>query len=90
MDRWMWDQTVGKHPDCPDCMALYRMSSEDPKGARARLAERPTSRGAIAEPIIGGRATWSLGRKAIGIEIEERYCEIAAQRCAQEVLGLVG
>jgi DNA modification methylase len=27
-----------------------------------------------------------VGRKAIGIEIEERYCEIAAQRCAQDVL----
>lgn len=69
-------------------------------GDRNHITEKPVELfrdllqkcpGVVADPFMGSgttlRAAKDLGLRAIGIEIEERYCEIAAQRCAQEVIA---
>jgi len=69
------------HP-CPKPVELYR---------ELIRCFTPPSR-TILDPFMGSgttlRAAKDLGRKAVGIELSERYCEIAANRLAQEVLPL--
>ena len=44
----------------------------------------------VFDPFMGSgttlRVAKDMGMKAVGVDIEERYCEIAAKRMAQEVL----
>lgn len=81
--------TVGVHRDgnelqhtCPKPLKVMRL-----------VVQRFTpERSVIVDPFMGIGTTLAvskdLNRKAIGIELEEKYCEIAARRLSQEVLAL--
>ena len=75
------DQVAADHP-CPKPVSW----------ARGVLSITSKSNETILDPFMGSGTTLvaakQLGRRAIGIEIEERYCEIAVKRLAQEVLPL--
>ena len=80
---------------------IYTEATEDndhPCAKPITLWKKLMQRGSVLEnetildPYMGSgttlRAAKDLGRKAIGIEIAEKYCEIAVRRLQQEVLPL--
>lgn len=76
-----------------ECGQKVLHPTQKPVALMAWLLERWTEPGdLVLDPYMGSgpvaRAAKDLGRRCVGIEIEERYCEIAARRCAQEVLAL--
>lgn len=71
---------------------LGHPTPKPPKLFTAILTQFSDEGETILDPFMGSgttlRAAKDLGRKAIGIEIEEKYCEIAARRLEQECLPL--
>ena len=80
----------------PNSGADKRLGHPTPKPLEAwrklLLRVSPVETDLVLDPFMGSGSTLAAakytGRRAIGIEINERYCEIAAGRLAQEVLAL--
>lgn len=63
-----------------------------PIGLMEKLVSK--TKGTIADPFAGSGATpiaaRNLGRKVIGVELEERYCELIATRLSQDAFDFGG
>lgn len=94
---------LGRRPDviitsAPNTGADKRLGHPCPKPIESwqKVLTRvsPVVTDVVLDPFLGSGSTLKaakyMGRKCIGIEQSERYCEIAAKRLAQEVLDFGG
>lgn len=77
---------------CPPVQSVGRVHpNEKPVDLISMLLAKLPD-GVVLDPCMGSgpvlRAAKDRGRRAIGIELDERYCEAAARRMGQEVLAL--
>ena len=77
--------------DCDREQANLYHPTQKPVDLMMRVIRNSSAPGhLVLDPFMGSGsvlvAAKALGRRAIGIELEERYCEVAAMRLAQEVM----
>lgn len=86
---WKTNTTGQENP----CKAIEHPATFPLRLAYDHIVTWSTPGQCILDPFMGSgttlRAAKDAGRNAIGIEITERYCEIAANRMSQEVLNLI-
>ena len=87
--KWMWQGMIKKMPEqrwhpTQKPISVMRWCIEQADMKQKKIHNT------ILDPFMGSGTTLvaakTLGRKAIGIEIEEKYCGVAVKRLRQEVL----
>lgn len=91
--RYRWMGMLQEHGGTQKEIRLHPTQKPVPVMQWA-IQQAPADCGVILDPYMGSgttlRAAKDLGRKAVGVEISELYCEVAAYRMSQEVLDFGG
>ena len=82
--KYRWNGYLKEHPE-------YRWHpTQKPLALIKWCMGKSKTTGTVLDPFMGSGTTLvaakEFGRKAIGIEIEEKYCEVTARRLSQEIL----
>jgi DNA modification methylase len=86
--RWRWNGFLQENQDDKD---ERFHPTQKPEAVMKWAIQQAPGCEVIFDPFMGSgttlRVAKDLGRRAIGIEIEEKYCEIAAKRLSQKVFN---
>lgn len=80
----------------PPVQSTAKNGRQHPHEKPVRLMDELVAKtvGVVADPFAGSGSTLvsaaRLGRKAIGVELDERYCEIVAKRLSQQAFDIEG
>lgn len=89
----IWRYKVGYHHQAPDFLAAHEHPAIYPYAlARDHILTWTNPGDLVLDPMMGSgttlRAAKDVGRRYVGVDIHEPYCELAKRRLAQQVLTL--